>query len=759
MAGLNVPMNRSAGRRIGGMAISAPRLVMSWEDWLTFGAALITFLSIAVSIQQANWVRNMPALVPTALFGLLIGMIAARIRFPSIGIHPVALAVGAVVVVLAVQGYADGATIGDRLADFRVRMHEWFDIVRAGDISNDNLPFVTLVHSVCFLSAYLAAWSIYRWHNAWLAVLPAGVVLLTNISGLRGQPSGAFVFFLFGAILLVGRMHLQRSQLNWKRHGVEYPEWISLSAAQLTVVMTLGIIIAAWMVPLGSQADAVKGTLDWVAKPVTGQSSTFARLFHNVTSQKGAKLHSFGDALFIQGNVKLGTRSLAEVNATQPGLVRATSYDYYTGTGWKVTGRDSERRPAGDLTAPDASAIYESRIVSILKVKVLDGESVVLSAGTPLATNVSSNVETPKGFAGDIERIESRRALNAGDTYNSIGSESTATAEELQAAGTDYPDWVKQRYLQTPKNLPQRVRDESQRIAGGATTPYAKAEAIEEYLRTFPYDLSVESPPSGRDTVDFLLFDLRRGYFDYQSTAMAVMLRTMGIPARVAVGYVLDPSTAEETKYTIKKDAAYSWVEVFFPKYGWVNFNPTQDRPAGGAGGLGAISGGTFDNPDPTSLDNLFGDEFNKPVADEIAGALAETPVETGQPPWTLIWSLAVALIVAVATVLGGRLTWNWGLGGLEGRARLWAKAQRLGHWARLGPAPAETAREWSRRIGDTIDRPEDAGRLADAYEEARYGRPDLQRVDDAEATSAYLRLRNTLVGTILRRGRPPAKR
>jgi transglutaminase-like putative cysteine protease len=750
-------MNRSAGRRIGGMAISAPRLVMSWEDWLTFAAALITFLSIAVSLDQANWVRNMPGLVPTAMFGLLIGMIAARIRFPAVGIHPVALALGAVIVVLTVQSYADGVTVGERLGDFRMRMHEWFDIVRAGDISNDNLPFVTLVHGVCFLSAYLAAWSIYRWHNAWIAVLPGGVVLLTNISFLRGQPSGAFVVFLFGAILLVGRMHLQRSQLAWKRHGIEYPDWISLSAAQLTVVMSLGLIIAAWTVPLGSQADAVKGTLDWVAQPVSGQSGTFARLFHNVTSQKGAKLHTFGDALFIQGNVKLGTKPLAEVNATQPGLVRATSYDYYTGTGWKVTGRNSDRRPAGELTTPDASAIYESRVVSILKVKVLDGESVVLSAGTPLATNVSANVETPKGFDGDIERIESRRGLNAGDTYNSIGSESTATAEQLHAAGTDYPDWVKQRYLQVPKNLPQRVRDETQRVAGGATTPYGKAEAIEEYLRTFPYDLAVESPPAGRDTVDFLLFDLKRGYFDYQSTAMAVMLRTVGIPARVAVGYVLDPANAEETRYTIKKDAAYSWVEVFFPKYGWVNFNPTQDRPAGGAGG--AISGAAFENPDIPSLDNLFGDDLEKPIPDNITGALNETPVQTGQPPWTLIWSLVAALVVVAATFLAGRLTWNWGLGGLDARGRLWAKTQRLGRWARLGPAPAETAREWSRRMGDTIAMPDDAGRLADAYEEARYGRPDLQRVDDAEASSAYVRLRNTLLGTILRRGRPPAKR
>ena len=62
MAGMNVPMNRSAGRRFGTAAVTAPRLLMSWEDWLTFAAALIAFIALAVSIQDAHWVRNMPAI-------------------------------------------------------------------------------------------------------------------------------------------------------------------------------------------------------------------------------------------------------------------------------------------------------------------------------------------------------------------------------------------------------------------------------------------------------------------------------------------------------------------------------------------------------------------------------------------------------------------------------------------------------------------------------------------------------------------------
>ncbi len=67
MAGINVPLERSAGRRIGQFAISAPRVVMSWEDWLTFAIAAIAFMSVAVSIDNAHWVKNMPTMVPAVM--------------------------------------------------------------------------------------------------------------------------------------------------------------------------------------------------------------------------------------------------------------------------------------------------------------------------------------------------------------------------------------------------------------------------------------------------------------------------------------------------------------------------------------------------------------------------------------------------------------------------------------------------------------------------------------------------------------------
>lgn len=753
MAGLNPPMNRQAGAFGRGPNVPAPRLLMSWEDWLTFGAAVLAFISIAVSIQNAHWVRSMPALPPTAMAGLVIGMFGARFRGRAVFIHPIGIMLGAAVVLFMVQTYADGATIADRLADFRFRMREWFDIVRSGDISNDNLPFVTLVHSGTFLCAYFASWSIYRWRNPWFAIVPGGMVLLANISFMRGQPSGAFIVFMFGAIVLVARLHLQANQVRWRRQHVEYPDWVSLSSFQVTILATVLLIFGAWLMPLGDEAGPFVSALNTVIRPAKSHTDTFVRLFHNVNAQKGAQLHSFGDVLAIQGHVKLGTNPVLEINAPSPGLVRGQSYDEYTGNGWRVANRIETRLDAKDLSAAGDTTL-QKRQASTLRVKVLDAESTILTAGTPIGSNVPTTVETPRGVPNDIELMRSRKSLEKDDAYNSIGSESSATADDLRAAGKGYPGWVTDRYLQLPKSLPQRVRDEAKRVANQQATPYDVAVAIESYLRTFPYDTDVESPPTGRDTVDFFLFDLKRGYFDYQASAMAVLLRSLGIPARVAVGYVLDPAEVNETTYTVSKKDAYAWVEVYFPGYGWVNFNPTQDREAGGAGGLGAVGSGgldTFANPDLGDLFPDASDGLDQKPSGPLQ-AIQEAPKVHTDPPWALIFSLFGALLVAAVAALGGRLWWNRAFAGLEARTALWGKTQRLAGWGGLGPSRSETPREWSARMGGAVGLPDDARSLAEAYEEQRYGRPDLRRIDDATAETSYRSLRGRLVNRIFRR-------
>ena len=188
--------------------------VVSWEELLTFSLMLVALLAVVVSVERANWVDEMPTLTVAALAGLVSGWILGRTHAPGPLLHLVGIAIGAVVVVgmvmqtLRLSNPALESGVGARWSELWERVRIWSDQLVAGDVSTDPLPFVLLVVFAAWALAYIAAWAVVRWKNPWLALVPGGVALLTNISYLPGQPSLEFIVFLFAGILLFARLHL-----------------------------------------------------------------------------------------------------------------------------------------------------------------------------------------------------------------------------------------------------------------------------------------------------------------------------------------------------------------------------------------------------------------------------------------------------------------------------------------------------------------------------------------------------------------------
>ena len=114
-----------------------------------------------------------------------------------------------------------------------------------------------LVVGATYLAAYLAAWSIFRWYNAWMALIPGGLALLTNISYLPGQNSFPLLIYLFCAILLVARVNLLRQAREWRAERTRYPDLISLHVLNVTVWVALGLLALAWVLPVGSGSGAL----------------------------------------------------------------------------------------------------------------------------------------------------------------------------------------------------------------------------------------------------------------------------------------------------------------------------------------------------------------------------------------------------------------------------------------------------------------------------------------------------------------------
>lgn len=138
---------------------------------------------------------------------------------------------------------------------------------------------------------------------------------------------------------------------------------------------------------------------------------------------------------------------------------------------------------------------------------------------------------------------------------------------------------IEANYLQLPETLPQRVRDLSISLTASSDNRYDKVKAIEQFLSNkFPYNLDVRGTPRNRDFVDYFIFDLKEGYCTYYASAMAILARCAGIPARYVEGYMLPPKPIESdsTTYLVSNMQAHAWVEVYFEGYGWLPFEPTS---------------------------------------------------------------------------------------------------------------------------------------------------------------------------------------
>jgi transglutaminase-like putative cysteine protease len=133
-------------------------------------------------------------------------------------------------------------------------------------------------------------------------------------------------------------------------------------------------------------------------------------------------------------------------------------------------------------------------------------------------------------------------------------------------------------YLVLPRGYSQRVVDLAKVVAGERQSPYERALALEAYLRGLPYTYQVQPLPANGDAVEQFLFDMRQGYCTYYASAMAVMARTMGIPARIAIGYATGEYDQASRAYLIRQSDAHAWPELYIDGR-WLPFEPTPIRP------------------------------------------------------------------------------------------------------------------------------------------------------------------------------------
>lgn len=732
-----------------------------WESWLTLALTLIVFLSVARSVDSAHWVPEMPSLVNVSFLAILAGFLLAKARAPQGLLLLAAFGLGAAVVYWLLLRFVQAPDLSSGVHDVWDRWSAWITVVRSGGISSDTMPFVTVVLAVAWVAGFLCSWAIFRWHNAWLALVPGGFGLLTNISYLPSQWSADFVVFLFGGMLLVMRVHMMRKVREWRASGTPYPDFLSLTLLWVTVCVAFAALTLAWWAPQANEVGFLSNTWSRIAAPFTGESDQFTRLFSGIDSKKEVPLHTFGDTLPLQGRVALSSRIVAQADfgdaVSQGRPVRAAVYDEYITGGWRAGSRTDEAlTPREDSAAPAASPkpVYKDRTPIQVNIVTENGAAhrTMLGVGSPIAVSIESKAElVAKDPAPDITALRARKDLKTGDSYTADGTVSTAAEDKLKAAPTEYPQYIRDRYLQLPNTLPQRVRDLAASLTKGKATPYEKAKAIEEYLRTFPATYDIKPAPPNRDAVDYFLFEEKKGYSDYQASAMTVLLRASGVPTRLVVGYTVDEFDLSVHRYLLREKHAYAWPEAYFPGYGWVEFAPYGEaaaivRPV-------SDTSGSADVPiDDASPKDLEGPDFSNLDGTGPSTSVFAAPHESRFAPLLPLFYVLLSLAALIGVgALGFRFAWERGMTGLDYPSQLWEKTIRLASWLHIAPAPSQTPVEYSRALQQRLPGTEGVERVAQSYQRARYGARAPSPAERESLEGAWTPLRNRLLKKVFR--------
>ncbi|MEA2567772.1 MAG: hypothetical protein QOD49_2949 [Actinomycetota bacterium] len=399
--------------------------------------------------------------------------------------------------------------------------------------------------------------------------------------------------------------------------------------------------------------------------------------------------------LLNQSNV-----SLFKVSAEQPAYWRLTSLDHFDGNTWSSQGTYN---PAAGVLATASPAIASQVIHQHYAITGLGGIWVPAAYEVTRVAGLKSSVDptTQTLIVG---------SLHAGLTYDLVSASPDPTGTQLSAAGAGPPPRTED--LALPAPTVSLIRPLTLQLVGSNTNAYDDAVAIQRYLRSFTYDEHVQADSSTNYLYDFLT-KTKAGFCQQFAGAMAVMLRTLGIPARVAVGFLPGSPTIgpSGTTFSVTGRHAHAWPEAFFQGIGWVAFEPTPRADAPPPNYTVAPAPVTA----PTQVTSPGPEASAAPSAassaPQPAPTRAEAPRKVAHPAITAARRASYILLAALAGVLVALF------GAREVRLRL------AGWRARSVPEKALAAyQEFTLRAGDAIGEGRHSGET-----EAEYARSVVQ--------------------------------
>lgn len=387
------------------------------------------------------------------------------------------------------------------------------------------------------------------------------------------------------------------------------------------------------------------------------------------------------------------------VRAASPDFWRGQTFDRWDGRSWTLSDERTvpiRGRDVINLLDPlDEPSPSGEEMVQTYYLETA-GPNLIFAANRPVQIYLpqSTVFELPDGS------VRTGVELDHGAIYTVVSRRPHATRQALRAAGdgstASTPAGIVARYTQLPATVPDRVRQLARDVASDLPTTYDKVLALEAWMAAnTQYRLDIPPLPEGADSVDQFLFVDRVGFCEQIGSSLVVMLRSLGIPARLAVGYAPGERNPFTGVFEVRAKDAHAWAEVYFPGIGWQGFDPTAQVP---------LSGEPQTDAARVGLRDYLGRHLPK--------------------------MSPLVLAVVLAGAVGGALAMWW-----KPISAWWSERRRRRGWADVQLTRLE-------EIGGALGRPRDGGETAREYAAALRRTvlrdPRLDAVGDALSTDAF---------------------
>jgi len=452
---------------------------------------------------------------------------------------------------------------------------------------------ISLVWGLLFWAVVAwAVWLVFRRHSPLIAVVPTGMVLAWTLSYAWGKPYTLWIL-MGAAMMLMALIHHDARELRWEASNIDFSQDIRVELLGIVALITACLMTLSVIAPSLS-VENIADVVRRLTEPRRGDTESMAESL-GLEQRPGAarsdgieqartgglpRRHLIGTGPELERNVVMVIETgelppmpdavLAEVPPNH--YWRSTAYDIYSGRGWYVGGAATEEYGPGEPCRTPSASFHRPLRQTVTSV----GETGNLVYVSGILVTTDQDYKVAWRTSGDFFAATLEADVYRADSLVPVVSETM-----LREAGGSYPPWIQKRYLDLPDVVPERVFALARDLTATEPTPYDRAVALERYLRdTYTYTLDVSMPPYDRDLADYFLFDLKEGYCDYYATAMAVLARAAGLPARLVVGYATGTYDAQQARYVVTEADAHAWVEIYFPAYGWITFEPTVGQPA-----------------------------------------------------------------------------------------------------------------------------------------------------------------------------------